>query len=47
MSRGVAVFSAFVLMIQASIFFVQAAPSPSPSPSVLGVPLFNGRDLSG
>ena len=38
-------FSSFVLMIQASILFVQAAPSPSPSGG--WVPLFNGRDLSG
>ena len=45
MSRGVTVFSSFVLMIQASVVFLQAAPSPSPS--VWGVSLFNGRDLSG
>ena len=38
-------FSSFVLMIQASVVFLQAAPSPSPS--VWGVSLFNGRDLSG
>jgi hypothetical protein len=49
MRRGVTVFSSFVLMIQASVVFLQAAPSPSPSPSpsVWGVSLFNGRDLSG
>jgi hypothetical protein len=44
MSRGAAVFSSFVLMVQASIVFLQAAPSPSPS--VAWTSLFDGRDLS-
>src|SRR6185503_17081478 len=47
MRRGVAVIYSFVLMIQASISFLQAATSPSPSPSVVPISLFNGRDLSG
>ena len=43
MPRRAVMFSSFVLMIQAAGVPLQAAPSPS----VLGVPLFNGRDLSG